>query len=161
MSALPVMRSIPPNTQCPSCHRPRLYFLRPNLDSSISSSIPSPPITIGFCSRYWAQTSRIKLYQSTAVGSDICMERVPAFHVMSCVCACVCVCVCVCVCTYVHTSNSFLMFDSVVIVDHMCIRRSIFSKGRLEFSKKVPVLNETTFWHPFLGHRKHSPSGYD
>ena len=66
----PVTLSIPPNTQCPSTIRPRLYFLLPNLLSSISTSAPGPPITAGWSIKYCAHTSLIKLYQSTAVWSD-------------------------------------------------------------------------------------------
>ena len=58
------------------------------------------------------------------------------------------------------TSNSFFILLRGVHVDHMCSSRKIFSSGKLEFSKKVPVRNDVTFWQPFLGHRKHSPSGY-
>ena len=69
--AFPLTLSIPPKTQCPSCQRPRLYFLLPNFDSSISTSTPGPPIMTGCLWRYSAHTSLIKLYQSTAVFCEI------------------------------------------------------------------------------------------
>ena len=59
----PVNLSVPPNTQCPSTYRPRLYLRRPNLLSSISSSIPGPSILTGSSTKYWAQTSWMKLYR--------------------------------------------------------------------------------------------------
>ena len=67
--------SIPPNTQCPSCHQPWLYFLLLNFESSISTSIPRPQICTRLSMKYLAQTCRTKSYQSTAVGMDICWKK--------------------------------------------------------------------------------------
>ena len=58
----------PSKDPCPSTARPLLYFLFPNLLSSISTSFPGPPITAGWSMKYWMQMSLIKLYQSTAVA---------------------------------------------------------------------------------------------
>ena len=58
---------IPPNTHCPSTTRPTLYFLFPNLDSSISTILPSPPIFLGRDTTWFTQTSRAKEDQSFMV----------------------------------------------------------------------------------------------
>ena len=71
IKALGVPLSIPPNTQCPSTERPRLYLRFPNFDSSISTIFPGPPIMIGCARKYSAQTSLKKLNQSMATLLDI------------------------------------------------------------------------------------------
>ena len=62
-------RSIPPNTQWPSTLRPWWYLRFPNLDSSISTILPGPPMEIGWSRKYCPQTSRKKLYQSIVTVS--------------------------------------------------------------------------------------------
>ena len=64
--------STPPKTQQPSTRLPRLYFLLPNLLSSISTTLPGPPIGSDCCSSTTEQTSRQKLkkvYDSS--GTDL------------------------------------------------------------------------------------------
>ena len=67
MNTLSDPLSIPPNTHLPSLSLPLLYLRLPNLDSSISTIFPGPPIGANRPSRYAAQTSRQKWHQSTAV----------------------------------------------------------------------------------------------
>ena len=67
MNTLSDPLSIPPNTHLPSLSLPLLYLRLPNLDSSISTIFPGPPIGANHPSRYAAQTSRQKWHQSTAV----------------------------------------------------------------------------------------------
>ena len=63
--------SIHTHTQHTHTYKPLLYFLFPNFDSSISTSMPGPPILQGLSTKYCAQTSLMKLYQSTAVCTEI------------------------------------------------------------------------------------------
>ena len=85
-------RSTPPNTHWPSTRFPRLYFPRkpwemwlslrrttvqlvylrlPNLDSSISTTIPGPPIGSEFLITAWIATWRHRFVQAVVVLVDI------------------------------------------------------------------------------------------
>ena len=59
-----------------------------------------------------------------------------------------------------RTSNSSRILLRGVRVDHICCSRTTFSSSRLEFSKKVPVRSDVTFWQPFRGQQKQMSSGY-
>lgn len=59
--------STPPNTHWPSTACPRLYFRRPIFDSSISTTMPGPPICILCWNELKRTTSLQKLFQSTPV----------------------------------------------------------------------------------------------
>lgn len=122
---------IPPNTQCPSTSRPLLYFLLPNFDSSISTSIPGPPICTGWSMKYWAHTSLTKLNQSTAVAVEIYIYK--------------CVCTFNVICHWLSlTPTSFIMSPSDVFVDHKCKIRTIVHSESCYWKKSCPP-SETLF----------------
>ena len=136
-------RSMPPNTQCPSMCLPRWYFLFPNLDSSISTVLPRPPIAIvmGWSRKCWPQTSRKKLYQSTAMRSLI-------FTSWAAEVTRVCL---------VHWYASFRMVwrDSLLVAKKLLSRMLMTAwqplRGHLQYS--VPFL--FTIWH-WLEHLEQS-----
>lgn len=57
--------SLPPNTHWPACIRPRWYLRFPNFASSISTSMPGPPVGVLTLMRCSSHTSLAKLHQST------------------------------------------------------------------------------------------------
>ena len=110
----------------------------------ISSSIPGPPILTGWSTKYWAQTSRRKLYQSTAVLVDICMQvNMVALRVSQSIACFV----------------SFIILPSDVRVDQRWISRIILSISRWLLAKNVPSRNNTSFLQAFRGHLQHLISG--
>src|ERR1700744_2550660 len=70
MKQMPVSLSTPPNTHLPSTRFPRLYFLFPNLDSSISTVRPGPPKGSALCTIPSNVTSRQNDDQSTTVAVE-------------------------------------------------------------------------------------------
>ena len=63
------------STQCPSTTLPRLYFLLPNFDSSISTILLGPPIVTGWSKKYCPHTSLQKLYQERIKGEGAYVLR--------------------------------------------------------------------------------------
>ena len=73
-------RSIPPKIQAPSTLRPWIYLRLPNLNSSISTMVPGPPMGLKSHSRTDTQTSLAKFCQSAMV----CWDPMCNSHLMSC-----------------------------------------------------------------------------